>query len=369
MQRILVLNERDAQHPRAGGAETHVMELFSRMAERGFEVTLASCSFAGATDDATDRGVRIRRLGRLPGYYARAARFCAVESRAQRVDVVVECLNKAPYLAPFYSRAPVVALCHHLFGATAFQQVAWPVAAAVWLLERLIPVAHRRSHVVAISESTRDDLVARGLSRERIEVQPPGIRRPRVEARPIAERGNRIVYAGRLERYKRVDVLLRACALLAPRFPDLSLHVLGRGSDRARLERLASDCGVAERTRFEGFVPDDVRDRRLAEARVCVCPSLKEGWGLTVIEANAVGTPNVVADTPGLRDSVIDGETGFRVPADAAEALADRIARLLSDDALASRMSERALAWSRRFDWSEAADRMQATLRSALSAR
>jgi glycosyltransferase involved in cell wall biosynthesis len=360
--RVLVLNERDPLHPKAGGAEIHVAEIFGRLAARGAQVTLATSRFAGAPARQEVQGMRVRRVSRLPLYYPSAAWVCARETRGGRYDVVVECLNKLPFLAPLYSAAPVLGLCHHLFGETAFLQVPWPVAAAVWSVERLVPRVYRHRHLVVISESTRGDLIRRGVAPERIEVHHPGIRTPSFEPPRVSERQHRVAYVGRLEPYKKVDVLLRAAARLVERFPALQIDVIGRGSDRARLERVAAEVGLAERTHFAGFVSDEERDRLLAGARACICPSVKEGWGLTVIESNALGTPNVTTDAPGLRDSVRDGETGFLVPDGDVEAFAARIGDLLGDDALAERMSAAALAWSRGFDWDRAAARMEASL-------
>jgi glycosyltransferase involved in cell wall biosynthesis len=197
-----------------------------------------------------------------------------------------------------------------------------------------------------------------------------GITLPVLDAKPIAERPCRVAYLGRLEPYKRVDLLLRAVAALRPRFPDVEIVLVGRGSARPRLERLAAELGLAERTRFAGFVPDAERDALVAEARVCACPSVKEGWGITVIEANAVGTPVVATDAPGLRDAVRPGETGLLVtdgPAqDFAQRLAGAIGRVLSDEALASRLSAAARDWSRRFSWDSAAERMARAVEAAL---
>ena len=360
--RVLVLNERDPLHPKAGGAEVHVAEIFARIAARGAEVTLASSRFAGAAVREEVRGMRVQRIGRVPLYYPRAAWVCARDTRRERYDVVVECLNKLPFLAPLYSAAPVLGLCHHLFGGTAFLQASWPVAAGVWSVERLVPRVYRKSHLVVISESTRRDLIRRGVAAERIEVHHPGTRQPGFEPPGPSQRRHRVAYVGRLERYKKVDVVLRAAARLVERFPELQIDIIGRGSDRARLERVAAEVGLADRTHFAGFVSDDERDGLLAAARVCVCPSAKEGWGLSVIESNALGTPNVATDAPGLRDSVRDGETGFLVPDGDVEAFAARMGSLLGDDALAERMSAAAIAWSRDFDWDRTAARMEASL-------
>jgi glycosyltransferase involved in cell wall biosynthesis len=367
--RVLVLNERDIEHPNAGGAEVHVTEIFGRLAARGFDVTLASTSFTGGDDDAELDGMRVRRLGRIRYYYARAGWHCARETRRGRYDVVVDCMNKLPFQSPLYSAAPVLAIAHHLFGKSAFLQVSWPVAAAVYGMEQLIPRVYRNVPFVAISESTRSDLVERGIPRERIEVHHCGIRRPGFEPSLDALRGPRIAYIGRLARYKQVDVLLRAAAKLARRVPDLSLDIIGKGADRERLEAVARELGILDRTRFHGFVDDETRDRLLAQARVCVCPSTKEGWGLTVIESNALATPVVATDAPGLRDSVDEGRTGFLVPDGDADAFAERIGRLLDDDALWRRTAEAALAWSRSFDWDVAADEMGRSLEAARDGR
>lgn len=363
--RILVLNERDTRHPRAGGAETHVAEIFARLAAKGFEVTWAASRFPGSASRERIEGIEIRRLGGLARYYPQVAWTCARETRLARFDVVVECLNKVPFFSPLYSAAPVLALCHHLFGETAFSQVTWPVAAGVWLAERPLPSLYRRQRFVAISESSRDDLVRRGVASERIRVSHCGIRVPRVEPPPIRERAARIAYVGRLEAYKHVDLLLRALARVRETVPAAELVVIGRGSDRGRLEALARELGLGAAARFAGFVGDDERDALLAGSRVCACASEKEGWGLTVIEANALGTPVVASDAPGLRDSVRHGETGFLVAPGDVGAFAARIAELLADGALAQRMSDRALAWSRSFDWDLAARDMAEEIEAA----
>lgn len=368
MKRVLVLNERDPGHPRAGGAEVHVDEIFQRLAARGHAVTIASSTFAGAAASERLGEIDVRRVGALPFYYPRAAALCARATRRGEFDVVVECLNKLPFLSPVYARRPVVVLCHHLFGSAAFLQVAWPIAATVFCVEQLVPRLYRREAFVAISESTRDDLVRRGVDAARIEVQHPGIDPPAAAPVPLRERVRRVVYVGRLEPYKNVDVLIRALAGLDPDLADTELVVIGEGSDRRRLERIAAEAGIAARTRFTGFVSREERDRWIAGSRVCVCPSAKEGWGLTVIESNALGVPNVATDAPGLRDSVRDGETGFLIAQGDVAGFRDRIARLLRDDVLAARMAERALAWSRGFAWDAAADRMEATLKAATEA-
>jgi glycosyltransferase involved in cell wall biosynthesis len=147
-------------------------------------------------------------------------------------------------------------------------------------------------------------------------------------------------------------------ARLTDRFPTAELLVIGRGSARPGLEKLAGELGLGDRTRFTGFLSNEERDSLLTKCRLCVCASEKEGWGLTVIEANQLGTPVVASDVPGLRDSVRDGRTGLLAPYGDVEAFAEGIGRLLGEDALSLDMSREALRWSHRFDWEVAASEM-----------
>ncbi len=365
--RILLLNERDMEHPKAGGAEIHVERLFSRLAARGHRVVHYSSSFRRAPRRAVRHGIEIERFGSLPAYYAGMPLRVARAGRSGDFELVVECLNKLPFYSPLYAGIPVLALCHHLFGEVAFDQVAWPIAAAVQTAERGIPLAYRDTDFLAISASTRDDLVARGIAASRIRTSYPGIDPPDLAADPAASRAPRIAYVGRLEAYKRIDLMLEAAALLVPRFPELEIFVIGRGPERDRLAERARRLGLAERTRFTGFVEDSERDALLASARACVFPSQKEGFGLTVIEANALATPVVARDAPGLRDSIRDGETGRLVAGDDPAVWAQALAPLLEqgEDALA--MRRRALDWSKRFDWDRAADELLAAIEACLA--
>ncbi|HEY8156744.1 MAG TPA: glycosyltransferase family 4 protein [Myxococcota bacterium] len=371
--RILILNERDPRHPAAGGAEVHIAEIARRLSAMGYQLTQAAVGYPGAPAQERLDGLEVIRLGRIRWYYPRAALLCARETRRGRFDVVVEHLNKVPFCAPAHSAVPVLAVAHHLFGRSAFLQASWPVAAMVVATESLIPWIYRKTPFLAVSQSSKDDLVARGIAAGQIGLIHNGVRLPETPPPRIAVRPCRVAYFGRLERYKRVDLLLRALARLAPRLPALEIVIIGRGSRRVELEQLAGELGLAALTRFTGFASDEVRDSLLAGSRVCVCPSVKEGWGITVVEANALGVPVVATDVPGLRDAVRHDETGLLVADGPPEALvsqlADSIGRLLADEALATRLSAGALAWSRRFDWDTAAGVMAEAVERAREGR
>jgi hypothetical protein len=139
-RRILLLNERDPGHPRAGGAEIHISRIFSRLAARGHSITQYSSGFSGGDRLIDDEGVTIERRGPLPFYYASVPNRVRSAGKNGGFDLVIECLNKIPFYTPLYSRLPTLAICHHLFGEVAFDQVSKLIASAVVLSESGITV-------------------------------------------------------------------------------------------------------------------------------------------------------------------------------------------------------------------------------------
>lgn len=366
-RRILVLNERDLDNPLAGGAEVHVFEIFQRLVERGHTVQLLAASFRGAAAAVSMRGIAVRRLTNRYLYYARAPLALRRELAAGSVDVVVDVLNKFPFLTPWVADVPCCAVVHHLFGRTAFRQVWFPVALATYLAEKLIPLAHRRTPMLAISESTRDDLVARGIAADNVTVVPPGLDGNVYAPNHQATRAPLIVWIGRLERYKRADVMIDAMPEIRRHVPAARLAIIGSGHACGALEEHARRLGVADAMEFTGFIPEEHKVAYLQRAALLVNTSEKEGFGLTVVEANACGTPSVATDVPGLRDSVRDGETGLLVPFGDAPALARAAVRLLTDEQLRARLAANGLVWAARFSWERAADAAEAIIESAIA--
>jgi glycosyltransferase involved in cell wall biosynthesis len=141
-------------------------------------------------------------------------------------------------------------------------------------------------------------------------------------------------------------------------YPDADLHIVGQGPDRARLERVAWSLGLLNKVRFHGYLPDYARDHLAARAWVAVCPSAFEGWGVVCVEAGARGLPVIASNVPGLRDSVLDGETGILVPHGDPNAIATALAQLFRDPELRERMGESGRRWAQRHTWDRSAHQM-----------
>jgi glycosyltransferase involved in cell wall biosynthesis len=359
--KILVLNWQDLANPSSGGAETHLHEVFGRLAARGHEVTLLASGFPGGRPRAEAEGMQIHRVGGRHSYAVAARPYFRRHLASTRWDVVVEDLNKVPLFTPYWVRRPLVLLVHHLFGATAFREASPPVAAATWLLERPIPRVYRSVPVQAVSESTADDLVSRGLSRRSIEVIHNGVELGYFTPSPAVPRFAEptFLYVGRLKRYKRVDLAVDAVALLRARGVPAVLRIAGRGDDEPRLRARVERLGAGEWVRFEGFVSEERKRELLRASWATVLASPREGWGITNVEAAACGTPAVAADAPGLRESVRHGETGLLVPYDDAAALADALGSLAADPARVEVLGAAGRRFAKGFSWERAAERTE----------
>ena len=355
--RILLVNWNDRDNPHAGGAELHLHEIFGRLAGAGHTVNLVASGWPGAAPTAEVGGIRVRRIGGRHSFALRARGEVRRALAGDRHDVVVEDINKVPLYLPTLTPLPFCALVPHLFGTTAFVEASWPMATVVWAAERPIPRVYRRAWFHAISESTRDDLVRRGVPRDRIDVIYPGVDSGWFQPDPAVPRAAvpTFLYVGRLKRYKGVDTALHALARARGTRGDIVLEVAGQGDDRSRLERLAGELGLTGAVRFLGFVSEEEKRRLLREAWAVVFPSPKEGWGISNVEAAACGTPAVASDSPGLRESVRHDETGFLVPHGDAAALAARMLALAADPGLVRRLGARAREFAAGLTWEDAA--------------
>jgi glycosyltransferase involved in cell wall biosynthesis len=352
--RILAVNWRDVDDPLAGGAEQHLHHLLAGAVAAGHEVELVCSAYAGApADDARD-GVRIRRRGDwrvanlvLPWVVRRRL-------RARTWDLLVEDINKIPFYTPLYAGGvPVVAVVPHLFGRTVYRETNPLMATYVWAGEWPLARVYRDAWFEVISPSTADDLAARGLPRERIRTIYCGLEHDRFTLAQPPPRSDTplVVCWSRLRRYKSTDVAIRAFAGIRRELPRARMLIMGRGPDEGRLRRLVARLGLEAAVRFTGHLPWQELVRTLHRAHVFLNPSPKEGWGLTVIEANQCGVPVIASDRPGLRDSVRHDQTGLLVPYGDAHAMAQAALRLLHDPDLLACFREAARTWAAGFSW------------------
>ncbi len=370
--KLLMLNERDVAHPLAGGVEVHLEEVASRLASRhAIETTVLCCGFPGAPSVEERRGIRFRRIGNRYSYYGLLPMQARAEAARLGPDLVVENLSRLLFFSRlFLPRVPRLGLVHQLFGLGAFRQLRFPLASWVVASEALLPLAYADCPFVAVSPSTREDLVRRGISPERIRVVLGGIDHDRYRPDPeVAVDPDLVVFLGRLEAHKGIDLLLDAWPAVRGARPGARLVIIGTGTAATRMRSRAASRRHGETVRFLGFVPDDEKVEWLRRAAVVVQPSHKEGFGLTVLEANACGTPVVASDVPGLRDSVRHDQTGLLVPVGDVVAFARALVRLLEDPVLRARLGSSGAAWSQAFSWDAVSDAVAEICRAAAARR
>jgi len=296
--RILVLNWRDLHHPAAGGAEVYTEQVLRRWAAAGHQVTLFAAAVAGRPATEIVDGYQVVRAGSRFTVYREARRWWQRWGRG-RFDVVVDETNTVPFLAHEWvdDGARTIALVHQTCEDIWPHHV--PPLAAQLGRHLLEPHWLRRlggAPILAVSDSTRDAL-ARFGARD-VTVVPEGYEPP--AARPVVDKEQRptAVFCGRMVSYKRPGDVLRAVQLSRREIPDLRLWMIGGGPLLDRL-RTRAPAGVE----FLGRVDEQVKHDRMARAHVHLASSVREGWGLVVTEAAALGTPTIAYDVPGLRDS------------------------------------------------------------------
>ncbi|SDU01691.1 Glycosyltransferase involved in cell wall bisynthesis [Verrucomicrobium sp. GAS474] len=364
--KLLLVEYRDWKNPRAGGAERALREIFSRLADPAgpwkWEVDYLCTAFPGAPAEERSDHLGLIRRGSEALFTLNVARH--VNRHGRDYDLVVEGIDKLPFFLPwFFPKLPVAAIVPHLLGETAFSAAGLLGGTLIRIGEALLPFAYRKTPLLPISASTRDELVERGLPRQNLrvvlyghatEAQTPGDARPCDPAT--------FLYVGRLRRYKSLDVVLRAFAQVVERRPEARLVLAGAGDDRARLEALVLKLGLGTLVRFPGAVSEKEKSALMRRATALVYPSRKEGWGLSVIEAGACGTPTLAADVPGLRDAVDDGKSGLLLPWGDVPAWAAAMERLIADPAGRERLAQGAAARAGALSWEDSARTMAGEL-------
>jgi glycosyltransferase involved in cell wall biosynthesis len=279
------------------------------------------------------------------------------------VDSVLEVQNGMPFLASWLTRARVVVLVHHVHREQ--WSVVGPVLAKVgWFLESRVAVrANRGRHYLAVSDVTRRELVELGVKACDIELAHNGL--PPVPEYDAGERRTEptLVVLSRLVPHKQIDHVIRALPTLAEEFPEVRLRVMGDGWWADSLHALTSELGLEDRVTFLGHVSDRTKFEELSRAWVHVLPSVKEGWGLAIVEAGRAGTPSVAyAAAGGVAEAILDGVTGL-LAADQVD-LTTQISTLLRDRLLLEDLGNKACIRAGEFTWESAA----ATARTALGA-
>lgn len=365
--RLLVLSWRDINNPLAGGAEKYIHEICRRLVrDYGHEVIFFTSSFQRAKGEEVIDGVKIIRRGHSITTYLLAFLFYVLHWRG-KFDRVLEAKDGGlPWFTRFYAGKRAIALVHQTgrdFGRHSYLNSTWRyelkgmAALLMYLLEPFLLSVYRLTPVIAVSRSTKVSLLELGIDPNAVTVVPAGTDLKPLEGVPSKETSPTIIYVGRIKRSKGLFDLIEVLFYVRKKIGDVKLWVVGRGDSSylTELRGLTEKLGLTNNVAFFGYVDEKTKIDLLWRSHLLVFPSVREGWGLVVTEANSLGTPCVGYDVPGLRDSVVNGVTGLLVKSGNVRGLADAIIRVLEDEEVREELSKKALNHARQFNWNKSA--------------
>jgi len=342
--RILWYNWRDIANPAAGGAEVLTHEISKRLVKNGYQITLFCASYPSCKKDDVIDGVRIIREGGKYSVYLKAKKY--YKQNEGNFDLVIDEINTRPFLTPkFVKGKPILALIHQLAREFWFYETPFPINYfGYYYLERKWLSYYKDILTATVSNSTKKDLVELGF--RKILVFPEGL-----DVDPLPKVGQKessptVVFMGRLKKAKLPDHALKAFYHIKKEIPDAKLWVIGDGYMRHKLEKMK----IKDVT-FYGHIENEIKYNLLKKAHLILVPAVREGWGLVVTESNAMGTPAIAYNVHGLRDSVIDGQTGILTKVNSPFGLAQSAIEILKNSRLLHKLSLSSLEHSRQFSW------------------
>jgi glycosyltransferase involved in cell wall biosynthesis len=360
LKRIDVVAWRDFDDPEAGGSELHAHRIMSAWAKSGLEIHMTTSTAPGAPPVVERQGYQVtRQVGR----YAVFPRimWSGVLGRLGRGDGLVEIWNGMPFLSPLWARCPRIVFLHHVHAEMWKMVLPRGLAEAGYAVEHHVaPPIYRRSRIMTLSSSSKEDIVARlGMSPSQVTVCPPGVE-AQFSPGTVRSEGPLVVAVGRLVPVKRFELMIEVLVKLKPRLPELQAVIVGEGYERPMLEGLIRASNAESWISLPGYVEDAELVDLYRRAWVVASTSLREGWGMTVTEAAACGTPAVASRISGHEDAVVDGETGLLF--DTLDEMGDSMHAVLTDDVLRKRLATNALDFASQFSWDNTAKGALATL-------
>ena len=326
--RFLMLNWRDPKNPLSGGAERVTLAYLLALVERGHEVFWFANDFPGAAKEEIFQGIKIIRGGGKGSSVVKARQWYR---RQKRFDLVIDQHHGIPWFAPWWAKTNCVAYIHEVLGPIWNSFYPWPLSAIGQAQERWTHSFYGRVPFWTPSDSTKKVLSQHGV--REIRVFPNG-----TDATPLAALETkrmaaplRLITVSRLAPNKRVEHAIRALKILLERKADVRLTIVGTGDTEAALKQTAKELGVSDRVEFAGLLNEAAKNEQLRRAHFLVHTSVREGWGLNVIEANAMGTPAIVYPVGGLVDSTVHNETGYVTPDETPAAVAEAALKILGN--------------------------------------
>lgn len=353
--RVLILNWRDTKHIWAGGAEAYLHELSKIWVAEGIQVTMFCGNDGKHLRNEIVDGVQVVRRGGFYTVYIWAFLYYILRFRG-RFDIVIDSANGIPFFTPFYAGVPKFLLIYHIHQEVFREHLPFGLSHFARFLEkRVMPLIYKNKKIITISDSTRDEILKLKFDGNNfVDIVHPGAAVEEFKKMKKTEYPS-LLYLGRLQPYKNVDVALNAFSQVVTKYPDARFVIAGFGEALDSLKSLTEKLNIQNNVDFLGRVDEQHKRELMAKSWIMVQPSMVEGWGITVIEANAAGTTVIASNVNGLKDSVIDGKTGFLVKPKDVKMLAGVMIDLINNHEFRGYLSEQAHIWAQNFSWEKSA--------------
>lgn len=352
--RALFLNWRCTRHPQTGGAEYVTMQLACGLVKAGWDVVWFSMAADNLPAEEVIDGVKIIREGGPLTVQSAAKRWYKKQDPSY-IDFVLDQSHGWPFFAPGWAKCPVMYLIHEVTGQIAHYMLSWPIDYIYIGLEHFIIRYYRNVPALTVSQSTKDEMRRYG-HRAPIEVITCGLDTKPLKTLPsldTKEKDLTVILAARLVPLKRPDQAIKMMAHLIKLEPKAKLWLVGSGQEEhlKRFKGLVNKLGLQNNVKFWGFVTLEKRQELMRRAHFVTITSIKEGWGLTIPESNALGTVGVTYNIGGVRDSNRNGENGILSASNTPTALAQAIYKLHHDQKRYNKLRQAAWEWSKTLVW------------------
>lgn len=373
---ILIFSWRGLGHPQAGGAESVTHHHARAWVKAGHTVTLFTASYKGASKEEIIDGVKIKRMG-SQYLTVHILAFFWYLFQNQKFDLVVDHFHGLPFLTPLYVRVKKMAIIHEVAKEVWFlNPLPWPlnltIGALGYLGEPFVFLLYKKIPFMTAAQSTKNDLISLGIPQKNIEIVPHGIV-TKESSLKLKEKKPTITYFGVMSKDKGIEDALRCFYLLDQQRPKgFNFWIVGRPETwkyMIKINSLIDKFGLKGKIKMWGFVSEDLKFKILAQSHILINPSVREGWGLVVIEGGAMGTLTIGYNVPGLRDSIIDKKTGIICEENTPENLSLNVTRLLSDKSYYNRLCLNALKWSKNFSWEKSVKESLLFINKIMSAK
>jgi len=356
--KILWFTWKDVKNPYSGGAEIVNEELAKRLAKDGHEVVFLVRGFPGGKEEEIVDGYKIIRLGNYHTVYWEAYKYYKKNLKGW-ADLVIEEVNTIPFFCNFYVKEKSILFFHQLCREIWFHEMGFLKGLVGYVLESIYLLLLGNREVITVSESTKKDLNRFGFRRDKIKIISEGI-----EIEPVANldiekfENPTILSLGALRPMKQTDQIIKAFELAKRDLPNLELIIAGDtvGTFAKKVLEMVENSLFKDSIRCLGRVSKEKKIELMQKSHLIVVASVKEGWGLVVTEANSQGTPAVVYDSDGFRDSVRNGVTGLICEKNTPENLSEKIKEILSNKDEYEKLRLNAWNWSKEINFNKSYD-------------